>query len=145
LKILALVIIFILLIHRIKNTPGELSKHLYNKKIEKYIERQKKSFEPIKDEKILNISKATIILCSAFIELFLLIFYMILGTKIGTTEFKIMSTLKILICIYDIRILFDGRAFSQDINDYKFNRLLNLFSVILDYVYYVSAIYILLK
>jgi hypothetical protein len=145
LKILALVIILILLIKRIKDTPVALSKHLYNKRIEKYIEKMENSFESIKDEETLNVSKTIIVLSVFFIELFLAIFYAILGTKIGTIEFIIMSVLEIFICIYNAKILFTGKVFSPNVEDYKFHRLFNLFDVILDYIYYISAICILLK
>jgi hypothetical protein len=145
LKILALVIIVILLFHRIKNTPSMLSKKLYEKKMKKLLESQARNFKIIDDEEKIDTYKAIIIWCAFLLIVFLIIFYAILGTKIGTTEFIIMSVLEILTCFYSLKSIFDKNTFSQNIEDYKFHRFFFLFNAALDYVYYVSAIYVLLK
>ncbi len=143
-KILILVIIFILLFRRIKYTPICLSKTLWKKDILKSIEKNKQ-IDIDEDDKTKQRGYAIILIF--FIQIFLAIFYIILGNKIGTTEFIILSALQVLSCIWnfinnskDIMTMFSTNA-----NDFMFRRFHSLFNVILDYIYYPWAIYMLLK
>ena len=87
------------------------------------------------------------ILITFFIELFLIIFYIVLGNKIGTTEFIVMSALQVFACLWSFSItLSESKTiFSYNIEDLKFHRFQLLFNVVLDYIYYLWAIYMLLK
>ena len=83
-----------------------------------------------------------------FMELFLIIFYIVLGSKIGTTEFIVMSALQISTCLWSLGVNLPEikkTAFSYNIEDFKFHRFQLLFNVVLDYIYYPWAIYMLLK
>lgn len=86
-----------------------------------------------------------LILC--FMELFLIIFYIVLGNKIGTTEFIVMSALQVFTCLWSLGVSLSEvkTAFSYNIEDFKFHRFQSLFNVVLDYIYYPWAIYMLLK
>ena len=143
-KILALMILFILMFFRIKSTPSSLSKELWRKKMIKTIEKSKanNNGKPLDD-----ILKGVSILIVLLMELFLIIFYIKLGNKIGTTEFIVMSALQVFTCLWGVVTNFSEikTSFSYNIDDFKFHRFQMLFNLVLDYIYYPWAIYMLLK
>lgn len=143
-KILTLTILFILMFFRIKGTPSALSKTLWRKKMIKQLAKNKENNngEPPSD----TLQGATI-LTFFFMELFLIIFYIVLGNKIGTTEFIVMSALQVFTCLWSLGVNLSETktAFSYNIEDFRFHRFQLLFNVILDYIYYPWAIYMLLK
>lgn len=141
-KIIALVILFILLFFRIKGTPSMLSKTLYKKKIQKAIDKQN---ETTNGEELSDVYKGAAILIVLFMELFLITFYAVLGTRLGTTPIIILSVLQIITCIYNLVKNLNNKVFSRNVEDFKFYRLYFLFNVILDYIYYPLTIYMLLK
>ena len=141
-KILALTILFVLMFFRIKGTPSALSKTLWRKRMIKQLAKNKdnNNGEPLSDA----MQGALIVF---FMELFLIIFYIVLGNKIGTTEFIVMSALQVFTCLWSFGINLSEfkTAFSYNIEDFKFHRFQLLFNVVLDYIYYPWAIYMLLK
>lgn len=143
-KILALAILFILLFFRIKSTPSALSKTLWRNKTLKTIEKNKESFNGNLPS---DAFQGVVILFVLFIELFFIIFYIVLGSSIGTTEFIILSALQVFTCFWNFgtEISEFKNAFSYNIDDHKFHRFRFLFNLILDYIYYLMAIYMLLK
>lgn len=143
-KILALTILFILMIFTIKDTPILLSKTLWRKKMIRILTKNKESNN---GEPLSNTLQGTSILIFLFWELFLIIFYIVVGNKIGTTEFIVMSALQVFTCLWSIYINLTEikTAFSYNIEDFKFHRLQRLFNFVLDYIYYPLAIYMLLK
>lgn len=143
-KILALTILFILMIFTIKDTPILLSKTLWRKKMIIILTKNKESNN---GEPLSNTLQGASILIFLFYELFLIIFYIVVGNKIGTTEFIVMSALQVFTCLWSIYINLTEikTAFSYNIEDFKFHRLQRLFNFVLDYIYYPLAIYMLLK
>ena len=143
-KILALTILFILMFFRINGTPSALSKTLWRKRMIKQLAKNKENNngEPPSD-----ILQRGAILTVFFMELFLIIFYIVLGNKIGATEFIVMSALQVFTCLWSLGVgLSEAKtAFSYNIEDFKFHRFQLLFNVVLDYIYYPWAIYMLLK
>ena len=143
-KILALTILFVLMFFRIKGTPSALSKTLWRKKIIKQLTKDKENNngEPLSDA-----MQGASILIIFFIELFLIIFYIVLGNKIGTTEFIVMSALQVFTCLWSLGVNLPEvkTVFSYNIENFKFHRFQLLFNVVLDYIYYPWAIYMLLK
>jgi len=143
-KIIALAILFLLLLHRIKNTPRELNKKLWLKNI-----RKSKSELKEKEEQITDLVKSLAFFLTLLFELFLIIFYAVLGCSIGTTLFIILSALQILTCVIAMRTLI--KEFNSvfeleaEINDKQFHRWIFLFNIVLDYIYYPLGIYMLLK
>lgn len=141
-KILALTILFILMFLRIKGTPSALSKTLWRKRMIKQLAKNKENNngEPLSDA----MQGALIVF---FMKLFLIIFYIVLGNKIGTTEFIVMSALQSFTCLWSLGVNLSEikTAFSYNIEDFKFHRFQLLFNVVLDYIYYPWAIYMLLK
>ena len=143
-KVLALSILFIMMFSRVKSTPTSLSKKLWYKKKVKQLERDK-----LRDDgrPVTKTTQGIYILILLLTSMFFIIFYIMLGNKIGTTGFIVVSALQVfswlwMLCrgILDFKI-----AFSYNIIDYKFYRFQRLFSLVLDYVYYPWAIYMLLK
>ena len=143
-KILALTILFILVFLRIKNTPSELSKTLWKNKMIKQLKNNKEqnNGKPYSDE-----MQGAAIILTFLLELFLIIFYIVLGNKIGTTEFIIMSALQVFTCLWCLCVNISEvkNAFSYNVEDHKFHRFQLLFNLVLDYIYYPYAIYMLLK
>lgn len=143
-KILALTILFILLFFRMKCTPSALSKTMWRKELMKSIEQKKEFFNgnPPSDE-----YQGCVFFAVVSIDLFLSIFYIVLGSSICTPEFIILSALQVLTCFWSFvnAIMGFKSAFSYNIDDHKFHRFRRLFCAILDYVYYTMAIYMLLK
>ena len=86
--------------------------------------------------------KGAAIILLFLIEVFWIIFYSVLGTKIGTNEAIVMSVLQVFTCLWNIAILMKEvpNAFSYNINDHKFHRFQLLFNLVLDYIYYPYAI-----
>lgn len=146
-KILALTILFILIFFRIKDTPSALSKTLWRKRMIKLIKQLAKSKENNNGEPLSDTLQGVAILIVFFTELFLIIFYIALGNKIGTTEFIVMSALQVFTCLWSLGVnLSEAKtAFSYNIEDFKFHRFQLLFNAVLDYIYYPWAIYMLLK
>ena len=143
-KILALIILFILAFLRAKSTPCALSKTLWKSKRIKQLKNNEKQNggKPYSDK-----FKVATIFLTFLTEVFLIIFYIVLGNKIGTTEFIIMSALQVFTCLWVLCVNISEfkSAFSYNIEDHKFHRFQLLFNLILDYVYYPYAIYMLLK
>ena len=141
-KILALTILFVLMFFRIKGTPSALSKTLWRKRMIKQLAKNK---ENNNGESLSDAMQGALIVF--FMELFLIIFYIVLGNKIGTTEFIVMSALQVFTCLWSFGINLSEfkTAFSYNIEDFKFHRFQLLFNVVLDYIYYPWAIYMLLK
>lgn len=143
-KVLALTILFVFAFFRIKNTPIALSKTLWKSKMIKQIQTLKEQYDgkTVSDE-----LKGATILMVWLIDLFLIIFYIVLGSKIGTNEFIILSALQVFSCLWNLCISMSEykNAFSYNIEDKKFHRFQQLFKLILDYIYYPYAIYMLLK
>ena len=141
-KILALTILFILMFFRIKGTPSALSKTLWRKRMIKQLAKNK---ENNNGESLSDAMQGALIVF--FMELFLIIFYIVLGNKIGTTEFIVMSALQVFTCLWSLGVNLSEikTAFSYNIEDFKFHRFQLLFNVVLDYIYYPWAIYMLLK
>ena len=143
-KILALTILFILLFFRIKGTPNALSKTLWRNQMLKTINKNKEIFNGNLPS---DAFQGVLILFLLFIELFLIIFYIVLGSSIGTTEFIILSALQVFTCFWNFgtEISEFKNALSYNIDDHKFHRFNLLYNLILDYIYYLMAIYMLLK
>lgn len=100
-KILALTILFILIFFRIKGTPSALSKTLWRKKMIKQLAKNKENNngESLSDT---ILTEFFMELTVFFIELLLIVFYLVLGNKIGTTEFIVMSVLQVFTCLWSL-------------------------------------------
>lgn len=139
-KIFLLAVSFLLFFYRIKETPSMLSKSLYRKKIQKALDKQDSNIS----KEIGEICKGIAILLALLLEILFVIFYIVLGNKLGCIYMIVLSALQAVTCFYSTLKILKGKIFSQDVEDYKFYRLFFLFNVVLDYMYYPVAIYMLL-
>ena len=143
-KIFLLAVTILFLISRIKNTPEMLSKKLYFRKVKKSIESNNKSFDGKTDDEV-NVLKGTAIIILLLFQMFYIIYYMIIGCRYQTELILILTALQIVTVIITTKRAFTDKLFSQNIEDYKFYRWFFLSNIVLDYVYYPSTIYMLLK
>lgn len=70
--------------------------------------------------------------------------YSLTVTKLGGLYLLVMSTIQIILTLYVMKISFENELFSTNIEDYKFHRIYNFINVIIDYMYYPVAIWMLL-
>lgn len=70
--------------------------------------------------------------------------YSLVGTKLGSTYLLIVSAIQIILTLYGMKISFGKELYSTKFEDYKFHRIYNLINVIVDYLYYPVAIWMLL-
>lgn len=144
-KILALVLLFVLMFFRIKGTPSALSKTIWQKQMIKQLAHVK---ETSNGEQLSDTMQVAAILLSFFVNLFWIIFYIVLGNKVGTTGFIVTSALEVCARLWSFGInLSESKTIfgSYNIEDFKFHRFQQLCNVILDYIYYPWAVYMLLK
>ena len=141
-KILALTILFILMLFRIKGTPSALSKTLWRKRMIKQLAKNK---ENNNGELPNDTLQGATILTVFFMELFLIIFYIVLGNKIGTTEFIVMSALQVFTCLWSLGVNLSEvkTAFSYNIEDFKFHRFQLLFNVVRLYLLSVGDLHVI--
>lgn len=135
----------LLFILRLKGIPKMLSKKVYMKKMQECIDKNILSFEKAKDEKAIELIKITALVFGFIFECVLALYYIVLGTNIGVIYFTILTVLQILTVFETGRRQLNMKAFSLNIEDYKFYRWYFMFNVVLDLIYYPLAIYLLLK
>lgn len=140
-KMLLLTAMFVMLFYRIKNTYQSISKKKWESELKDNIEILKK----FKEEKQ---SEWKIYLLTFFVVALILYFlyalvYILVPFELKNEYILILSSLQLITVLYNVKELFLMKT-TFDIKDYKFNRIWNLFNVILDYVYYVVVIVMLL-
>lgn len=139
-EILILTILFILLLKRVKETPSDVSKKIWYKKTLEWVDQLKmKSY----DHSIMLWS----CVMTLIVVIFLIGFYVYIGCLINIKAITILSALKILSCLNLtwLGISECESLLSCNIEDYKFHRASYLFSVIVDYAYYLSTIYMIIN
>lgn len=143
-KIFLLLIITVLFILRIKGTPRMLSRKVYMKKIGDSIGKNKDTFKKFSEKEIKLLKEISLVFV-AFLQVMLAIVYIAIGSRINITYFTILTLLQLLTVIYTSVTQLSMKAFSAKLEDHKFNRWYFLFNVILDYIYYPLAFYLLIK
>lgn len=146
-KLILLVATFILLADRIKNTPSQLSYKIWRAKMQQLLDKNSKTYKKLEE----NGTKSTAIGCTVVISwifyILLIIYYLLIGYRFSATPLFILSAIQIITVLtnwkyevskYDV-------LFNNDINSHEFRRWWKLFNVILDYIYYLMAIWMLLK
>lgn len=145
-KLFLLVIAILLLISRVKRTPVCLSKRLWLKDLQKNLDSYKSSQET-KSESDIETSKAFAVAMVFVLALFMCIYYALIAGRFS--EFPVvfvLSALQIVMTIIGATrpVPANGKAFSTDINDYKYHSIIFKANMVLDYVYYPIVIYLLL-
>lgn len=142
-----------MLLKRIIHTPDALMS--YRVWENKLVEKLKKLEETKKEIKVKSIENfgttiiwdVTYICCIIFMIVIYVLYitvYSLTGTKLGGLYLLVMSAIQIILTLYGMKISFGNELFSTNIEDYKFNRIYNLTNVIIDYMYYPVAIWMLL-
>lgn len=153
-KLFLLVIFTILFYKRIKNTRFCLSSKVYYKKINKDLEKIKNSIEEIKRRSLKEFGSSSYLYgIYEFLTLIFIILIYILSifsyffaaNRLNNTYIFVLSTIQITLSLYGLKMMFRKNILSTDIDDYKFQRFYNLINVIVDYMYYPVAIWMLLK
>ena len=144
-RIFLLTLTVILLFYRIKHIPRQLSKKKYMKIVQSGIEKNKKSFEKLNGEKDQELMKIAAIVVVLIFECLVALYYILLGSYVSFTYFTILTVLQLLTVVETCRRQLNMKAFSINIEDYKFYRWYFLFNVVLDLIYYPVAIYLLVK
>lgn len=151
-KIFLLIMLILLFLKRIKDTPKALGYRVWEDKLVKSL---KESDDIIKELKLKSIKEfGTTIVCDIvfvisyiFIIILYVLFittYSLVGTKLESTYLLIMSAIQIILTLYGMKISFGKELYSTKFEDYKFRRTYNLLNVIVDYMYYPVAIWMLL-
>lgn len=143
-KVFLLVVTILMLLHRIKQTPQMLSKTIYRAKMQEALNKQKVEMEKQSEENVSVMQGATILIV-LLLDIFFVIYYLLVGNRFSSDmTMMVLSALQIITVFITLKKNFNGKMFSQDIEDYKFHRLYFLFNVILDYIYYPLTIYMLI-
>ena len=143
-KIIVLAILFVLLFRRIKNTPdifkGVFDKNYWRSRAKEIVFNYKENLGWYGES-----SKAIISIVMYLIYLFLAIFYLFLG--INTQIFTFLSAVQIFLVLCNIYYTYHviSVIFDEKFNDLKTGRFSSIINMIVDYVYYIMAIYLLMK
>lgn len=145
--------LILLFFKRIKNTPKALSYRVWKDKTLKSLKHFDDTTKELKLESIQEFG--TTIVCditfviSYILRIILYVLfittYSLVGTKLGSTYLLIMSAIKIILILYGMKISSGKELYSTKFEDYKFHRTYNLINVIVDYLYYPVAIWMLFK
>jgi uncharacterized protein YqhQ len=143
-KIFLLLITLLLFILRVYGTPRMISKKAFFKKLNESLKKNDENFKDRTDKEV-KITKHFALTVVGLLQFMLAIFYMAIGARINITYFTILTLIQILTVIYTSITQLNMNAFSQDMKHHKFHRWYFLFNVILDYIYYPLAFYLLIK
>jgi hypothetical protein len=124
--------------------PNQLSKKRYISMMQKFIEQNKKNLEN-KSKEDINLIKGAALIFGIIFQVLVGIYYIALGTHFGVLYFTILTVVQLLTVIETGRRQIIMKAFSDNIDDFKFHRFYFLFNIVLDLVYYPLAFYLLLQ
>lgn len=143
-KIFLLVVTLLLFIKRIKNTPQQLSKTIYFAKLREVLDKYKIEKEKQGEENYKALQGAVIII-AILLNIFFVVYYLLVGNRFSNDMLlMILSAIQIITVFITLKITFNEKMLSENIEDYKFYRFYFLFNVVLDYIYYPLTIYMLM-
>lgn len=140
-KIFLLVISVLLLIFRIKETPKHVSKSVYMRSVEKSVADYVGVIENQTEKENATMKIFSTIICIV-IDLFYVWYYWYIGSKFQ--PLLALSVIQIVTVIISFVFAAKQGLYSTDVNTYKFRRWYFLFNVLIDYIYYPMAIYLLM-
>lgn len=143
-RIFLLLIITVLFILRVKGTPRMLSCKVYMKKIGDSIGKNEDTFKKFSDKEIKLLKEISLVFV-AILQVLLAIVYITIGSKVNVLYFTILTLIQLLTVIYTSVTQLNMKAFDANLETHKFHRWYFLFNVILDYIYYPLAFYLLIK
>lgn len=144
--------LILLFFKRIKNTPKALSYRVWKDKSLKSLKKFEDSTKELKLKSIkefgttivYDITFAIYYIFAIILYVLFITTYSLVGTKLGSTYLLIVSAIQIILTLYGMKISFGKELYSTKFEDYKFHRIYNLINVIVDYLYYPVAIWMLL-
>ena len=140
-KIFLLVISILLLILRIRQTPKHISKSVYMRSIEKSVDNYIEVIENQTEKENATMKVFSTAICIV-IDLFYVWYYWYVGSKIQ--PLLALSVAQIVTVVISFVLAAKQGLYNTDVNAYKFHRFYFLFNVLLDYIYYPMAIYLLM-
>lgn len=151
-KLFLLIATMILLFSRLRNTPQMISKKIYTKRTTSKIDSIRDVLENHSEKENSLIYICTIALVSVM-SMFLVIYYKLIGEYVatsfresaGVSLFIILSLFQMIITTVSavLSIKKCDQVFKRNFEWLKFSFGFNLFVLVLDYVYYLIAIYYL--
>lgn len=143
-KVFLLVVTILMLLNRIKQTPRQLSKTIYFAKLREALEKQKGVKEEQGEDNFKALQGAAILIV-LLLNIFFIIYYLLVGNRFSNDiTMLVLSAIQIVTVFITLKISFNEKMLSENIEDYKFYRFYFLFNVILDYIYYPLTIYMLM-
>lgn len=141
-----------MLLKRIIHTPDTLSYRVWKNKLVENLKKLEGAKKEIKVKSIESFGTTIVwdvayICCIIFMIVIYVLYitvYSLTGTKLGGLYLLVMSAIQIILTLYGMKISFGNELFSTNIEDYKFHRIYNFINVIIDYMYYPVAIWMLL-
>lgn len=143
-KIFLLLMIVILFVLRVKHTPRMLSKKKYLATIKESLDKLEDQFKEYSDERV-EITKMVSLLFGAIVQIAVGIVYIMIGARINVTYFTILTLAQLLTVAYTSVSQLKMNIFDPVVENHKFRRWYFLFNVVLDYIYYPLAFYLLIK
>ena len=151
-KIFLLTMLIYMLLKRIIHTPDTLSYRVWKNKLVENLKKLEGAKKEIKVKSIESFGTTIVwdvayICCIIFMIVIYVLYitvYSLTGTKLGGLYLLVMSAIQIILTLYGMKISFGNELFSTNIEDYKFHRIYNFINVIIDYMYYPVAIWMLL-
>lgn len=140
-KIFLLVISILLLILRIRQTPKHISKSVYIRSVEKSVDDYIEVIENQTKKENATMKVFSTAICIV-IDLFYVWYYWYIGSKFQ--PLLALSVIQIVTVIISFVFAAKQGLYSTDVNTYKFRRWYFLFNVLVDYIYYPMAIYLLM-
>lgn len=136
--------IVILFVLRVKHTPRMLSKKKYLATIKESLDKLEDQFKEYSDERV-EITKMVSLLFGAIVQIAVGIVYIMIGARINVTYFTILTLAQLLTVAYTSVSQLKMNIFDPVVENHKFRRWYFLFNVVLDYIYYPLAFYLLIK
>lgn len=143
-RILILSVLLVLLFRVVLSTPKSLSKTIYKHNMQKI----NKKYNPQKmNQQRLDAFNSSAIIIAFILEILMIIFYIIVGSMIGTKTAFILSAVEVASVFIWVILRFNelNKMFEYKYSELKFHRLYLLFNLILDYIYYLYVIYMLMR
>lgn len=134
----------------LKSTPKYLSKDIWNENNKKAIDKIKDDIEKIPSmfvDDIVDIANNVSAFIMLVFEIFQLCFYGLVGLKVGTLFFTIITVLYMCSCIIDFleNVNSINKYTYCDVQKIEFHRIRNILKLSFDYFYHILAIYMLLN
>lgn len=140
-KIILLIISFLFLGRRIKQTPRDFNNNLYLEEINRMIETMNKyRLEHTEDEYSFYMKHLKTISLTGIV--FLTLYYIVIACTFNSLVVAVLSVVQIGLTLYNIKLL--KCVGSVNAEDYNVPKAVRIFNPIVDYIYYPIIIFLLI-